>query len=34
VIVLALLGAAIVGTAWLRSSALRGLSLSKLVNRH
>ncbi len=34
VIVLALLGAAIAGTAWLRSSALRGLSLSKLVHRH
>lgn len=34
VITLALLGAAIAGTAWLRSSALRGLSLSKLVHRH
>jgi hypothetical protein len=34
VIVLALLGAAIAGTAWWRSSALRGLSLSRLVHSH
>ncbi len=34
VIVLALLGAAIAGTAWLSSDALRDLRLSQLVHRH